>query len=356
MQVLDMAPDTGPAPDSETQRRCRLLVIIAAGMALLALAFIPVVLATSFTLSGLITLTVAAAVFFGVALLGRSGRIDLGAYILIGVTIAAIVASFPAEAAISHLPFYMVLAVLLAGALLPPTHVWGVLTITIVGTALGAGLLPIEVRTSLAWRQALLGAPLLLFVVALITYLSARTASRALAAAEEAGRALAESNAALEGRVEERTAALRQVADEQRSVVAQLEASLAAQSDLNRVIAELSVPIIPISAGTLVVPLVGNLDSDRARQLLSAVLQHLEQTGARTVVLDVTGVVVVDTQVAGALLKVAEAARLMGADAMLVGIRPEVAQTLVHLGVDLGALHTAATLQDGLHTIGATRR
>ncbi|HMQ34810.1 MAG TPA: STAS domain-containing protein, partial [Chloroflexaceae bacterium] len=145
-----------------------------------------------------------------------------------------------------------------------------------------------------------------------------------------------------------RTAALRQVAEEQRVAAAELRASLQAQQDLNRIVAELSVPVIPVSASTLIVPLVGNIDSARADQVLSSVLDRVEGSGARTVVLDVTGVAVVDTHVAGALLRVAQATALMGTRTVLAGIRPEVAQALVGLGVDLSDLHTVATLQEAL--------
>jgi anti-anti-sigma regulatory factor len=349
--------------DEDTRRRGRLVIIIAIGMTVLALAFLPVILTISFSVTSLVTLLVAAVIFASVVLLARSGHVNLGAYILIGLTLVAIALSIPSSTASSSTPYYMMLVVLFAGVLLPPIQIWAVLACAIAGVALGIGLLPPALRESVAWRQTTVGAPLLLVVVALVTFLSARGTVRALAVAEqsraqaeEASRALAANNSALEVRVEERTRALRQTADEQRAVAAQLESSLAAQRDLNRVIAELSVPIIPISDNALVVPLVGSIDSGRAEQLLGSVLAQLEASGARTVVLDVTGVPIVDTQVAAALLRVAGATRLMGAEAILVGIRPEVAQTLVHLGVEIGSLRTAATLRDGLLTIGVTRQ
>ncbi len=111
-------------------------------------------------------------------------------------------------------------------------------------------------------------------------------------------------------------------------------------------------PVIPISDRVLVAPIVGNLDTERTQLLLTTVLNEVEAVRARTVVLDITGVAVVDTQVAAALLRVANAVRLMGAKTLLVGIRPEVAQTLVSLGGNLGELRAAATLQDGLRAIG----
>lgn len=349
--------------DEDVRRRGEILIVIAAGVLVFALASVAVTVATTDDRSALLTLAAAAGVTVAAALLGRAGRVNLGAYLLIGVGLLAIGASIPGDDPSPNTAYFMVLPVLFAGVLLPPAQIWGAFLFALLAIAVGAGLIPPEVRAEPIWRQALLSAPLLLAVVALVSFLSARGTARALAEAraaraeaEGAGEALAASNAQLEARVEERTAALRQIADEQRAVSAQLSESLEAQRDLNRVIADLSVPIIPISAGTLVVPLVGNIDSARADQLLAAVLAQVEASGARTVVLDVTGVAVVDTQVAAALLRVAGAARLMGAEAVLVGIRPEVAQALVHLGVDLAALRTAATLQDGLAAIGVLRR
>jgi rsbT co-antagonist protein RsbR len=114
---------------------------------------------------------------------------------------------------------------------------------------------------------------------------------------------------------------------------------------------ELSTPLIPVRDDVLVMPLVGTLDSMRAQQIIEALLSGVEQQGARAAIIDITGVSIVDTQVANALLQAAQAVRLLGAQVVLTGIRPEVAQTLVGLGVDLRAITTRATLQDGIATV-----
>jgi rsbT co-antagonist protein RsbR len=111
---------------------------------------------------------------------------------------------------------------------------------------------------------------------------------------------------------------------------------------------ELSVPVIPISATTLIIPLIGALDTERLHQLQTQALGALERSVAHTLILDITGVPVVDTQVAQGLLQVVSAARLLGARVMLVGIRPEVAQALVGLGVDMRAIRTFSDLQSAL--------
>ncbi|NTU78353.1 MAG: HAMP domain-containing protein [Chloroflexales bacterium] len=113
-------------------------------------------------------------------------------------------------------------------------------------------------------------------------------------------------------------------------------------------IRELSVPVLPITDQTLVMPLIGALDTRRLNDLQHEALTALEQSRARQLVLDVTGVPVVDTQVAQGLIRVVHAARLLGAEVTLVGIRPEVAQTIVGLGLDLREVHTESTLQQVL--------
>jgi PAS domain S-box-containing protein len=113
-------------------------------------------------------------------------------------------------------------------------------------------------------------------------------------------------------------------------------------------LAELSTPLIPISDEVLAMPLIGAIDAQRARQVLDALLRGIEQSRARVAILDITGVPVVDTQVARTLLIAARAVRLLGAEIVLTGIRPEVAQTLVGLGVDLGGVVTRGTLQSGI--------
>lgn len=111
---------------------------------------------------------------------------------------------------------------------------------------------------------------------------------------------------------------------------------------------ELSTPIIPITDGVIAMPLIGAIDSNRAQQVIEGLLTGVAELGATTAILDITGVPVVDTQVANALLRAAQAVKLLGAQVIITGIRPEVAQTLVGLGLDLSGITTLATLQSGI--------
>ncbi len=109
---------------------------------------------------------------------------------------------------------------------------------------------------------------------------------------------------------------------------------------------ELSTPVVQLWERVLALPLIGTLDSARTQVVMENLLQQIVDTGAEIAIIDITGVPTVDTLVAQHLLKTVAAARLMGADCIISGIRPQIAQTIVHLGVDLGDVITKATLAD----------
>ena len=111
---------------------------------------------------------------------------------------------------------------------------------------------------------------------------------------------------------------------------------------------ELSTPVIRVWEGVIAVPLVGTLDSARTQLVMEKLLETLVATGADHAVLDITGVPTVDTEVAQHLLKTVSAARLLGAECIVSGIRPQVAQTIVSLGIEFGDIATKATLADAL--------
>jgi PAS domain S-box-containing protein len=120
---------------------------------------------------------------------------------------------------------------------------------------------------------------------------------------------------------------------------------------------ELSTPLIPLADRVVAMPLVGTIDSGRAEQIMETLLSGISSQGAHTAILDITGVRAVDTHVADALTRTARAAQLLGTRVVLTGVRPEVAQTLVTLGVDLSGITTLSTLQSGIaHALRHARR
>jgi anti-anti-sigma factor len=149
------------------------------------------------------------------------------------------------------------------------------------------------------------------------------------------------SHEAIEAQVEERTRELSEAYE-------QLREQSAEEKRLLETIREMSTPVIPVIEGVVVMPLIGSLDSERADMVTQALLDGVEANRARVAILDITGVPIVDTAVASALLQAMHAVTLLGVQPLLVGITPEVAQTIVHLGVDLSQITTRNTLQGGV--------
>lgn len=139
---------------------------------------------------------------------------------------------------------------------------------------------------------------------------------------------------------------LRQRADAQTQLLEQVE-------EQRVVIRELSVPVIPVNRQTLVMPLIGSFDTQRLQDVQEEALNAIKRTGAQQLIIDITGVPVVDSYVAQGILMVVQSARLLGAETVLVGIRPEVAQAIVGLGITLPGLRTASSLQDVLASLPA---
>jgi DNA-binding LacI/PurR family transcriptional regulator/anti-anti-sigma regulatory factor len=124
---------------------------------------------------------------------------------------------------------------------------------------------------------------------------------------------------------------------------------------LAQTVREIGCPIIPMLPGVLLVPLIGAIDSQRAQEIISGVLEAIGEQRAHTVFLDVTGVPIVDTQVASSLIQTAQAATLLGARVVMVGIRPEIAQSIVGLGIDLRHLTMSSTLASAISTLQLRR-
>lgn len=119
---------------------------------------------------------------------------------------------------------------------------------------------------------------------------------------------------------------------------------------------ELSTPVVKLWDGILALPMIGTLDSARTQIVMESLLKRIVETGSEIAIIDITGVPTVDTLVAQHLLKTVTAIRLMGAECIISGVRPQIAQTIVHLGIDLQGVQTKATLADALraalHLIG----
>lgn len=138
------------------------------------------------------------------------------------------------------------------------------------------------------------------------------------------------------------------VFQERLRTIDQLQRLTEEQRELRATVLELSTPLLPLLSGVLLLPLIGAIDAVRAERTLQAELQAIIHEHAQVVLVDITGTSVVDTSVAIQLIRAADAARLLGCDTILVGVQPEIAQTLVGLGVDLRGITTRSTLAEGL--------
>ena len=139
--------------------------------------------------------------------------------------------------------------------------------------------------------------------------------------------------------------AQREGSDRQAATIAEQTRALEEQ---RRTIQELQTPVIQVWEGVLALPIVGSLDTARTQEMNEALLERIVQTGSEIVILDITAVPVVDTAVAKHLLETVAAARLLGAEVLIVGLSTRTALTLVHLGVDLSGVTTRTTLAKGL--------
>ncbi|MFO0580572.1 MAG: STAS domain-containing protein [Polyangia bacterium] len=151
---------------------------------------------------------------------------------------------------------------------------------------------------------------------------------------------------------------LQDVTERQRREQEQMRLQDTLIADQAAMLAERSMPLIPLSDEVLIMPIIGSVDAARAEQMMDSLLQGVSTRPCRFAILDITGVNVVDSHAAGALLRASQALRLLGVEPVLTGIRAEVAQTLVKLGIDLAALTTCSTVQAGIAytTRGRTKR
>jgi rsbT co-antagonist protein RsbR len=121
--------------------------------------------------------------------------------------------------------------------------------------------------------------------------------------------------------------------------------SISAQS---QALMEMSTPVTQIWEGILMLPVVGIIDSKRAQEIMATTLAKISETQAQVFIMDISGVAVVDTQVANHMIQITKATRLMGCESTISGLSPSIAETIVQLGIDVGKVRTTATLKDAL--------
>jgi anti-anti-sigma regulatory factor len=355
--------DDLPYPDLLQRRQASLLqylLLSLMGIALIDLLFTvltttEVQLATVFS----VTVVIFELLAVGALLLLRRGHLRTAALVLVTTILvvlsALLILTGLHNNALSLMAF--VIPVCLAGFLFHRRGLWitTAVSFAVVGTvayldSIHSPLVGfIESDTSLSYALVIF-----VFVLVLLALFLDRFGGgfrEALAAAAAREQELDHLRQSLEVTVGERTTMMEQAlrdaearADEQAHLLMELEQQ-------RMVVREMSVPVIPVSETILVMPLVGALDTERLRDLQAEALRSVQRTSAHYLVLDITGVSVVDSQVAQGIMTVVEALRLLGAVAILVGIRPEIAQTIVGLGLHLRGLQTYSDLRLALDAI-----
>jgi rsbT co-antagonist protein RsbR len=210
----------------------------------------------------------------------------------------------------------------------------------------GAGF---AVATTMNVIAAIIGFAMIAGLIGLFVDRMGTMMRESLAAQRSRERELEALSRRLETTVRERTADLEMALGSLEVRAAEQERLLVENSRQQAAIRELSVPVLPISATTLVMPLVGSLDGERLLIVQDRALGAIVRTSARRLLLDITGVPLVDSYVAQGLIRTLQAARLLGTEVALVGVRPEVAQSIVGLGIDLSGMPAYADLQSALH-------
>jgi rsbT co-antagonist protein RsbR len=346
--------------DDDIRRRGRMLVTLALLLMGTSIVSIPLVLLGPTPLPLLILLGFSIACLIITLALARRGQITAGGLLLIGMLLLGVLSSLIGSDRPLNGPTFLVLPLLAGSLVLRPAQIWLVLTLMLVGVV-GIALMATAPLIDPADPVPAFGTFLLLGIVTLLGFLGSRATASALVearvarvAAETLAAELTRANAGLEQRVTERTSDLNQAVVALEARTTEQERLIAENERQRTTIREMSMPTIPVSAMTMVMPLIGVLDNARLRELEAQALHAIERTSIRYLVLDITGTTIVDNQVAQGILNVVQAARLLGTEVILVGIRPEVAQAILGLGLNL-PVRTFSDLQAALNQLDRYR-
>lgn len=340
--------------DEDARRRGRVVIILSLIMVIVAALSTPLILMRPNRILPAIIVVGGILIMLAAIVFTRRGAVLVGGLLLVSAVTGPTLASLAFDRSQPTTMFFLALPVVIAGLVLRPAYIWLAFGIVIAGL-FGVSFSAPALLASYTYQLILSSSSFFILVIAALVFVGGWVTETAIkhmriaqATAETSTNALLATNAALDDRVTARTADLATALHEvERRAAAQEE--LIRENEYQRVIIrELSVPVLPISATTLVMPLIGALDSSRLNDLQQQALNAIEQYRARRLLLDITGVPVVDSQVAQGLIRVVEAARLLGAEVVLVGIRPEVAQAVVGLGINLAGMRSYSDLRSAL--------
>ena len=344
--------------DSDMLRRGRVLVNISLMLLGLILVGIPISFTSPYPLLSAFTLMAAMLVIGAAIGLARRGWVNVAGWSLVIVIGLAIAIPGIIARDMNAGIFYMILPVLIAGVVLRPSHIWIALAGVAVMVVANYLVLPGEIQQTSEVIWLTVNAPFVFLVVTALSALSSMIAREAFAAAskdrllaQRAADDLITLNRELEERVSAQTANLRQAFQELEARMAEKDQLVGEIAYQRETIREMSIPVLPVDREVLVMPLIGLLDDERISDVQQQALAAIERTRARQLLLDITGVPIIDSQIAAGIMSVVQAARLLGCVVVLIGVRPEVAQSMVALGADLQGVQTSSDLQTALQRV-----
>ncbi|WP_287906460.1 STAS domain-containing protein [Chloroflexus sp.] len=343
--------------DEESRQRGRNIVIIALGLLVINL-IVSITIIVGFTeLFSLLVATFLAVLLYAVIVfLTRRGSINLGGWLTVGTALfGTTVASFVNPD--RPVTVFLAVSLVLAATLLrfrDVIVVFGLVLLALGSLALFAESTVITVTS----EQFLIPSAILCGFITVISFVQSfgnevlhRRLQTALQQTQQSAHELKRLNAELDRRVTLQTETLHMALQELEERSRQQDKLLAEVIAQRDVIRQLSVPVLPVGPATLVMPLIGTIDRDRLTTIQQQALTAIGQQHARWLILDVTGVPVIDTEVAGGLIQLVQSVRLLGADVVLVGVRPEVAQTMVSLSIELPITHVYSDLASAIESV-----
>ncbi len=345
--------------DEDVRRRGQNIILLATGLSVLTILLAGyVLLAVRSTLitPAIIAVISSLVVQSIVMALAHYGHVDLAGTVIVGMALIGVTGSAVTNADQWVVPLFFPVPLLMAAIVLRP--LWIIVTFggVLAGMAVVAGTVGSPENILLRNIQFFAIGLVSLFATFTSTLNSTgnqRLQQQLRAAAQQADQtahALQTLNEELDLRVHMQTETLQQILQELEERTVYQEQLLKDLTEQRAIIRELSLPILPIGSDVLVVPLIGALDGERIQQLQTQALKHVERVRARMLILDVTGVPLIDTHVAQGLTALIQGLRLLGADVVIVGVRPEVAQTIVGLGIQLQGVRIFSDLGSALRS------
>jgi rsbT co-antagonist protein RsbR len=338
------------SPDENVRRRGRNIIYIILGLFVLML-FIAVAwtIITPVSIIFVFATVLPTLTYFGMLVLVRRGYVDTAAVIIfmmqLTVSVYILTSSFEQPWSVMML----ITPLLFASVSLRAWQIW------IAFIAIAIARVFINTQTRDTTTDILIFQIITFAVFTLMLFLGTRSLEQSLQQSDElrhvaegSSNALAAANDNLEQAVNNRTADLQHALSDVRERELRLTQTLQKLSVSQELVRSLSAPIIPILPSVIVVPLAGILDGEQVQRLMQQVLERISAQRSRDLILDITGVPIMDSHVANVVIQIAQAVKLLGTRTLLVGVRPEVAQTLVALNIEFGDLEIFADLQDAV--------